>query len=77
MTDKQKRVEIFKEYQIAIRCETEAEAEKFIKWCYENNLEWPSSDYPEDSEESDYFNYKFGEQTSYVYKMARKTRVRP
>lgn len=67
MTDKQKRVEIFKEYKIAIRCETKAEAEKFIKWCYENNLEWPSSDYPEDLEESNYFNYKFGEQTSYAY----------
>ena len=32
-------VETFKEEKIAINCETEHEAEKFIKWCDDNKLE--------------------------------------
>lgn len=33
-------VERFKTERIAINCETEQEANKFIDWCYDNGLEF-------------------------------------
>lgn len=33
-------VETFKKEKIAINCETEQEAEKFIDWCYNNGMEF-------------------------------------
>lgn len=33
-------IERFKNYGLAVHCDTEEKAKKFIEWCYENGMEW-------------------------------------
>ena len=53
-------VERFKTERIAINCETEQEANKFIDWCYDNGMEFGYRS------EKTYFS-KYLERTCYVY----------
>ena len=52
-------VERFKTERIAINCETEQEANKFIDWCYDNGLEFKNS-------KKTYFS-EYLERTCYSY----------
>ena len=40
----EERIERFRNEKIAVNCETEEEARKFIEWCYENGFEWDISE---------------------------------
>ena len=73
------RVKMFKSHNLVINCRTEDEAEKFVKWCYQNGFKWFDTEEHGSTITNWYLNknetaYRYDEQGYLAYGSAKNYR---